>query len=119
MYNKSKAARSILKSELSKGEQLFNNVPNMSFDSKIISDGYSIAEQLNHEQLNHELVCTTQENNLTPSKNEVGGFLLNCKMLNGISFNFQQVTLGDDRKAIWSLKTKKSAKWDDIPLCIK
>lgn len=71
----------------------------MSFDSKIISDGYSIAEQLNHE-----LVCTTQENNLTPSKNEVGRFLLSCKMLDGIIFNFKQVTLGDDRKAIWSLK---------------
>lgn len=80
----------------------------------LATDGYSIAEQLNHE-----FVCTTQENNLKPSKNEVGRFLLNCKMLNGISFNFKQVTLGDDRKAIWSLKTKESAGWDDIPLCIK
>lgn len=40
-------------------------------------------------------------------------------MLNGISFNFKQITLGDDKKAIWSLKTKKSAGWNDIPLCIK
>lgn len=70
----------------------------MSFDNQMISNGYSIAEQLNHE-----LVYTTQENNLKPSKNEVERFLLNCKMLNGINFN--QITLGDD-KAIWSLKTK-------------
>lgn len=60
-------------------------MPNMSFDNKMISDGYSIAEQLNHE-----FVCTSQENNLKPSKNEVGRFLLNCKMLNGITLTLNK-----------------------------
>lgn len=73
----------------------------MSFDNQMISNGYSIAEQLNHE-----FVCNTQENNLKPSKNEVGKFLLNCKMLNGINFNFKQITLGDDKKTYLVLKNK-------------
>lgn len=65
MSNESKNFKYIKLDNKSKGEQLYNNFPDMRFDNKVISDWYSIVQLLNYK-----FVRNIQVKHVKPNKIE-------------------------------------------------
>jgi hypothetical protein len=108
--NKSKAAWTIVKSELG-CKKSNNSFPDIKLGDKVFVDSFKIAELFNKK-----FIKVTDEMGVAPCKQDAINLALNGHRGSIFKFNFNFVTESEIIKVMNTLKNKKSAGWDDIPL---
>lgn len=111
--NKSKAAWTVVKSELG-CKKVDHNFPDIKIFDKCINNPQEIAELFNKKFTN-----IAKEIGLIPCEGEAINLTKNIIIDQlAAEFNFQEVSPVEINKIIKSFEPKKSAGWDDIPMDI-